>query len=453
MSRMFGTDGVRGIANKDLSCELAMRIGAAGAFVLASEVHSPRILVGCDTRKSGDMLCAALTAGICSVGGDAIHVGVVPTPAMAHLVRMYDADAAVMISASHNSMEYNGIKWFNGEGYKLSDEIEDRIEAIIKENQPIPLPIGAGVGRVIRARRAKEEYMDFLVSTASTRVDGMRIVLDCANGAASGIAAEVFRTLGAEVLPFSDEPDGYNINDLCGSTHPQRLTQLVTELGADVGFAFDGDADRLIASDERGKVVDGDRIMGVLAKAMKNAGTLKNDTLVITVMSNLGLKKAMQAEGIHVEETVVGDRYVLEKMMAEGYSIGGEQSGHVILLDKNTTGDGILTAIQVLNVLKSSGMRLSSLANSIPIYPQMLVNVTVDNGNKAAAMADEDVKKTEDDAKRQLADNGRVLVRASGTEPVIRIMLEGEDEEEISSLAVGIAKVIEKKYDGKIRNA
>lgn len=451
MARLFGTDGVRGVANSELTCELAMKIGAAGAYVLTNEVHSPKILVGYDTRKSSEMLCAALSAGICSVGGDVIELDVIPTPAMAYLVRAYGADAAVMISASHNSMEFNGIKWFDNKGCKLSDALEDSIEAMIREEKDLPRPTGIKVGSIIRARRAQEEYKDFLVSTSDQRLDGIRVVLDCANGAASAIAADVFRALGAQVLSFSDEPDGCNINDLCGSTHPHRLMELVTEYGADAGFAFDGDADRVIAADERGKVVDGDRIMGICALDLKSRGKLKGDTLVLTVMSNLGLKKRMQENGIRIEQTAVGDRYVLENMLQHGYVIGGEQSGHVIFLERNTTGDGILTAIQTLNVLVRSKKRMSQLAEEIPIYPQVLINVLVENERKQAAMDDEGMQARIREVEEKLGDNGRVLVRMSGTEPVIRVMLEGPDENEIRTLGVSIARELEKKHGGRIK--
>ncbi len=452
MGRMFGTDGIRGIANKDLTCELALKVGAAGAYVLTSEVRNPKILVGCDTRKSGDMLSSALIAGICSVGGDVVNVDVLPTPAMAYLVRLYEADAAVMISASHNSMEYNGIKWFDNNGHKLSDELEDRIEAIIRGEESIDYPIGEDVGVAARAKRAKNEYIEFLKSTATSRFDGLKIVLDCANGASSGIAKQVFSDLGAEVITIGDEPDGCNINDLCGSTHPERLQNYVTNLDADAGFAFDGDADRVIAVDEHGNIVDGDRIMGVCAISMKNRGELKNNTLVVAVMSNIGLKRKMQQEGIAVAETAVGDRYVLECMMKNGYNLGGEQSGHIIFLDKNSTGDGMLSAIQMLNVLKASGKSMSALANEITIYPQILVNVIVDNEVKNAVLEDEDVINEAKKAETQLGERGRVLLRKSGTEPLIRIMLEGDNEKEIEELAILIANVIIKKYNGKIKN-
>lgn len=449
-TRLFGTDGVRGIANEDLSCELAMQIGMAGAQVLTSEVHNPRILVGRDTRRSGDMLAAALMAGICSVGGDVIDVGVIPTPAMAYLVRLYEADAAVMVSASHNPMEYNGVKWFNGQGFKLSDALEDEIERLIKA-PAFQRPVGEEVGHIINARRAREEYKEFLISSATTRFDGITVVLDCANGASSGIAAEVFSALGANVIPRADEPDGSNINDGCGSTHPERLQELVTESGADVGFAFDGDADRVIATDERGNIVDGDRILGMCAKVMHDAGSLHGDTLVVTVMSNIGLKQYMRNIGIHVAETAVGDRYVLECMLEGGYSLGGEQSGHVIFLDQNTTGDGMLTAIQVLNILKTSGKRMSALAGDVPIYPQILVNVLVENSRKAEAMQDEELQEKIRQIGEHLGNSGRILVRSSGTEPLIRIMLEGQNEDELEELAAQTARILRKKYNGKIK--
>lgn len=451
MARLFGTDGVRGIANKDLTCELAMKIGACGAYVLTNEVHNPRILVGMDTRRSGDMLSAALTAGICSVGGDVIDVGVIPTPALAYLVRLYEADAAVMVSASHNTMEYNGIKWFNAKGYKLPDELEDEIERMIKDDVPLQRPTGTDVGHVIKAKRAASEYASFLKSTARTRFDGLRVVLDCANGASSNIAREVFSSLGADVISCADEPDGNNINEKCGSMHVERLQELVTETGADAGFAFDGDADRVIAADEFGNIVDGDRILGICALAMKEENRLKNDTLVITVMSNLGLKVRMKERGVHISETAVGDRYVMERMLKEDYALGGEQSGHVIFLDLNTTGDGMLTAIQVLNTLRSTKKSMSQLASDIPIYPQVLVNVRVDNERKQAAINDAELKAAIQNIDNELKSSGRVLVRASGTEPLIRIMLEGQDENIISRHAIALAKILERNHEGKIK--
>ncbi len=451
MSRLFGTDGVRGIANAELSCELAMKIGAAGAYVLTSDVHNPRILVGQDTRKSGDMLACALSAGICSIGGDVINVGVIPTPAMAYLARLYSADAAVMISASHNTMEYNGIKWFDGSGYKLSDELEDRIEAIIKSNEPMEKPTGSEVGNCLAAPRAVEKYKEFLKSSATESFEGMTVVLDCANGSASGIAADVFKELGAKVISWADEPDGCNINDLCGSTHPDSLQELMTERMADAGFAFDGDADRVIAADEMGNIVDGDRIMGICAKEMKAEGRLKDNMLVVTVLSNLGLKLRMKELGINVVETAVGDRYIIERMRQKGYTLGGEQSGHIIFYDKNTTGDGMLSAIQVMNILAKTKKRFSVLADEVPILPQVMVNVIVKPEDKAAALEDADMKAAIADVEKRLEGEGRVLVRASGTEPLIRIMLEGKSEEQINPLAISIARILERKYGGRIK--
>ena len=451
MSRLFGTDGVRGIANAELSCELAMKIGAAGAYVLTSDVHNPRILVGQDTRKSGDMLACALSAGICSIGGDVINVGVIPTPAMAYLARLYSADAAVMISASHNTMEYNGIKWFDGSGYKLSDELEDRIEAIIKSNEPMEKPTGSEVGNCLAAPRAVEKYKEFLKSSATESFEGMTVVLDCANGSASGIAADVFKELGAKVISWADEPDGCNINDLCGSTHPDSLQELMTERMADAGFAFDGDADRVIAADEMGNIVDGDRIMGICAKEMKADGRLKDNTLVVTVLSNLGLKLRMKELGINVVETAVGDRYIIERMRQKGYTLGGEQSGHIIFYDKNPTGDGMLSAIQVMNILAKTKKRFSVLADEVPILPQVMVNVIVKPEDKATALEDADMKAAIADVEKRLEGEGRVLVRASGTEPLIRIMLEGKSEEQINPLAISIARILERKYGGRIK--
>lgn len=451
MGRLFGTDGVRGIANRDLSCELAYQIGAVGAYVLANEVHSPRILIGMDTRKSGAMLGAALSAGVCSVGGDVLDVGVLPTPAMAYLVRLYEADAAVMISASHNPMEYNGIKWFDQNGFKLSDEIEDRIESIIKSGEPVPRPEGREVGRIVPAVRARQDYCDYLVEQSEFRFEGLRIVLDCANGASSFIAKDVFERLGAEVIAKSCAPDGININDHCGSMHPERLQEMVVNYGADLGFAFDGDADRLISCDEYGNIVDGDQAMGILALHMLARGTLKHNTLVLTVMSNLGLKNALRDAGIQIVETKVGDRYVLESMLQNDYAIGGEQSGHIILLSRNTTGDGMMSAIALLGVVAESKKRLSKLAAKIPKFPQVLVNVTVENERKAEALADVDMAARTQEIEKHLGKNGRVLVRASGTEPLVRIMLEGQDEKEILDLALSLAHIIVNKHNGKIR--
>ncbi|MEG2481756.1 MAG: phosphoglucosamine mutase, partial [Clostridia bacterium] len=364
MARLFGTDGVRGIANSELTCELAFRLGQAGAYVLASDVHRPTILVGRDTRISGEMLESAMVAGICSMGARAVLVEVLPTPAIAYLTRYYEADAGVVISASHNTVEYNGIKFFDKNGYKLPDAMEDRMEEIALSGMPTDLetPVGERVGRPVRQRNATRRYVDFVKETTSVRLDGLHVVLDCAQGASFEVAPLVFKELGARVSCYYHEPDGTNINDNCGSTHPRRLCELVRELGADVGFAFDGDADRLMAVDERGQLINGDQVMAMLAIALKDQGRLRANTVVATVMSNMGLEIAMKKHGIKLEKTKVGDRYVLEKMLSDGFVLGGEQSGHVIMLDYNTTGDGLVTAVQLISAMVKAQQPLSRLA-------------------------------------------------------------------------------------------
>ncbi|MCL2838784.1 MAG: phosphoglucosamine mutase [Oscillospiraceae bacterium] len=447
MGRLFGTDGVRGIANKELTPELAFQIGRAGAYVLACEGNSrPKILVGKDTRISCEMLEAALIAGICSVGAEAVLVGVVPTPAIAYLVREQNADAGVVISASHNSFEHNGIKFFNGEGYKLSDEIEARIEGIILDNaETIESPIGADVGQISNAPELAEKYIKYAISTVDTEFDGLKIALDCANGAASATAKTAFTALGAEVFVINDKPNGVNINDNCGSTHMEDLAKYVKEVGADIGVAFDGDADRTLLIDENGEMVDGDKIMLMLAVDMQKLGKLKNNTLVATVMSNLGLFVAAEKLGINVLKAAVGDRYVLEEMTKGGYNIGGEQSGHVILLDYNTTGDGLVTALAVAALMKRSGKKLSELATIMQVYPQVMFNAIVSNENKAKLATDEEINRAIGAAEERFKGDGRVLVRASGTEPLIRVMIEGKDIKQITSSAKEIADLIEKK--------
>lgn len=444
MARLFGTDGVRGIANEKLTCELAFKLGQAGASVLTSEVHKARILIGRDTRISGEMLESALVAGICSVGAEAVVAGVIPTSGVSYLTRNYDADAGIVISASHNAAEYNGIKFFNAQGKKLPDEIEDRIENIIL-NEKIELKTGVNVGRRVRAANAIAEYKEFLLSATNTNLRGLKVVLDCAHGAASKIAPRAFTELGADVVPYYNTPDGTNINDNCGSTHPGKLTQLVAELGADMGFAFDGDADRLIAVDEHGIVVDGDQIMAICAMDLKQQGLLKQDTLVCTVMSNLGLDIAMEAAGIKTVKTRVGDRYVLEEMERGGYSLGGEQSGHIIFLDHISTGDGILSGIQLASIVMRSGKSLSKLADMVSILPQVLVNARVKDEHKEHIMEDEQVKKQIDALEKLFAGKGRVLIRPSGTEPLVRVMIEGPDKKEIERQAVDMAKLIESR--------
>jgi len=446
MGRLFGTDGVRGVANGKLSCELAFKLGQAGAYVLTSSVHKARILIGRDTRISGDMLESALIAGICSVGAEAVVAGVIPTSGVAFLTRDYGADAGVVISASHNAAEYNGIKFFSADGKKLPDEIEDRIEAIILDgSECIEYKTGVNVGRRVGALNALVEYKEFLLGTTGTNLRGLKIVLDCAHGAASVVGPRAFQELGATVVPYYNTPDGTNINDNCGSTHPQKLTQLVTELGADMGFAFDGDADRLIAVDEHGLIVDGDQIMAINAIDMKKRGLLKKDTLVCTVMSNLGLDIAMEQQGIRTVKTKVGDRYVLEEMLRSGYSLGGEQSGHIIFLDQSPTGDGILTGIQLASVVMRSGRPLSRLAGKVSILPQVLVNARVKDEYKDSILEDEQVKARMEEMDAHFNGKGRVLIRPSGTEPLVRVMIEGQNKQEIERQAVEMARLIESR--------
>lgn len=392
MSRMFGTDGVRGIANTELTAELAYSLGRAGAFVLTEGTHKPKILVAKDTRISGDMLEAALVAGILSVGAEAVILGVVPTPAVAHLTREYNADAGVMISASHNPVEYNGIKFFDGRGYKLSDELEDQIQAVIESNfEGVPSPVGGAVGRSYTEETALREYIDYAMSTIKTDLKGLRVALDCANGAAYKAAVKAFRALGARVYVINDNPDGNNINENCGSTHMEELMDYVVRKNCDIGFAFDGDADRCLAVDEKGNMINGDFLLTICAKALKEAGKLNDDTLVVTVMSNLGLDIAAKREGINLVKTKVGDRYVLEEMLKENYILGGEQSGHIIFLDHNTTGDGLVTALQIAAILKESGKTFSELAGVMKELPQVLVNAKVPNEKKNIYLEDKEI--------------------------------------------------------------
>lgn len=446
MGRLFGTDGVRGLANEALTCDLAYQLGQAAAYVLTLAKHKPKILIGRDTRISGDMLEAALAAGICSVGASANIAGVLPTPAIAYLTRLYEADAGIVISASHNSMEYNGIKIFDRNGHKLADELEERIEAIILDgSDTLPRPTGAGLGRITRIKNTVKDYVNYLKGIVDFDLEGIKIAVDCANGASYEAAPMLFRELRAEVDTMYTIPDGININANCGSTHPRRLQSHVLEADADVGFAFDGDADRLIAVDENGKLVDGDQIMVICALDMKRRGSLKKDTLVTTVMSNIGLDKAIKEADIKSEKTQVGDRYVLERMLEGGYCLGGEQSGHVIFLDYNTTGDGLLTALQLLKVMKNTGKKLSELAASMKKYPQVLVNASVTEAKKLDYERDGMVQKAIEEIEEKFKDDGRVLIRPSGTEPLVRVMIEGPNQREIEEDAVRLAKLIEER--------
>lgn len=447
MARLFGTDGVRGVANTELTGDLAFRLGRAGAYVLTKEKkHAPRILVAMDTRISGDMLESALVAGICSVGAHAVVAGVIPTPAVAYLVRKYRLDAGVMISASHNPVEYNGIKFFDEQGYKLSDELEDEIEDILMSRPEIlPSPTGIGLGTKGYAEEALDDYLAFLTKTTTEKFGGIKVALDCANGAAYKAAPLAMLDLGAQLCIIHNEPDGTNINDKCGSTHMDDLKALVVENGADIGFAFDGDADRCLAVDENGELIDGDKILAICGLDMKQRGELKKDTIVGTVMSNLGLTMMGRENGIEILQTAVGDRYVLERMLADGYNIGGEQSGHVIFLDYNSTGDGVLTAIQLLSVLKRSGKKASELASIMQVMPQVLVNARVNNAKKNNYMDDEMVRKGIEELETEFSQDGRVLIRTSGTEPLVRVMIEGKDIEKMNKAARKLASLIEER--------
>ncbi len=448
MRKYFGTDGVRGIANTELSCELAYKLGRAGGYVLTKDKENKhiKVVVGKDTRVSGDMLESALIAGLMSVGCNVITVGVIPTPAVAYLTRKYEADCGVVISASHNPVEYNGIKFFNSEGFKLADDIEHEIEKYIENIDKIDRnPTALGVGKKIFNHEATRDYVEYLKSNINTDFKGMKVVLDCANGASYKVAPIAFRELGAEVIEINCEPNGGNINDKCGSTHPEGLQKKVVEVGADIGMAYDGDADRLIAVDENGNIIDGDKIMILSAINMKEKGQLKKDTLVVTVMSNLGLTVAAKENGIKLSTTQVGDRYVLEEMLKEGYSLGGEQSGHLVFLDYNTTGDGTMSSLVLASILKEENKKLSEVASVMEKYPQVLVNVKVKNEMKHSYMEVEEIAKEISRIEKEMDGLGRVLIRPSGTEPLVRVMLEGKDQEQINNLANGLAELIKEK--------
>ena len=446
MARMFGTDGVRGIAGTELTIELAMKLGQAGAYVLTKEQsHQPTIIVGCDTRISGGMLANALMAGICSVGANAIYVGVAPTPAIAYLTRKHKVDAGVVISASHNPMEFNGIKFFNGEGYKLSDELEDEIEALIHNDMDdVVFPIGPGIGKVEYRFDIVDEYVEFEKKTVPMDLSGMKIVIDCAEGASSYTSVKALRDMGADLVAIHTNPDGTNINANCGSTHMDELKARVVSEKAQVGIAFDGDADRMLAVDENGELVDGDQIMAICGTFLKQKGLLAKDTIVVTVMTNLGFTLMGQKEGIHIEKTKVGDRYVLENMKENGYDLGGEQSGHVIFLDDNTTGDGLLSALHLLQVMVETKKPLSELAKVMEVLPQALVNAKVPNHKKESYMEYSEIAEAIAQLEEKFAGEGRVLIRPSGTEPLVRVMIEGKDQAEIDEEAKKLADLITK---------
>lgn len=445
MARLFGTDGVRGVANDELTPMLAMQLGQAGAYVLSKEnEHKPTIMVGCDTRISGDMLANALMAGACSVGANVVYVGVVPTPAVAYLTRKYKVDAGVVISASHNPVEFNGIKFFDGNGYKLPDSLEDEIEELIKSDmRDIKFPVGSGVGKIKYRTDAREEYINHAIRAVNVDLKGMKIVVDCAEGASHYTSVEALKELGAEVVAIHNNPDGTNINANCGSTHMEELMARVVYEKAKVGLAFDGDADRLLAVDENGEVVDGDQIMAIVGSHMRQMGKLKNDTIVATVMSNLGFFLMGEKNHIHMEQTKVGDRYVLERMREIGASLGGEQSGHVIFLAENTTGDGLLSALHLLEVMVDTGKPLSELKQVMEVLPQALVNAKVPNHKKEKYMEYPEIAEAIDALEQQFAGEGRVLIRPSGTEPLVRVMIEGKDQELIENEAKKLAELIQ----------
>lgn len=445
MGRLFGTDGVRGVANEELTPLLAMQLGQAGAYVLTKETnHKPTIMVGCDTRISGDMLANALMAGACSVGANAVFVGVLPTPAVAYLTKKYKVDAGVVISASHNPVEFNGIKFFDGNGYKLPDALEDEIEALIRNNmEGVKFPTGSGVGKVKYRTDAREEYINHSIRSVNVDLSGMKIVVDCAEGASYYTSVEALKELGANVVAIHNNPDGTNINANCGSTHMEELCARVVYEKANLGLAFDGDADRMLAVDENGKLVDGDQVMSIIGTYMKERGTLKQDTIVVTVMSNLGMTLMAKREGIHLEQTKVGDRYVLENMKENGYNLGGEQSGHIIFLDRNTTGDGLLSALLLLQVVVDTGKKLSELASVMEVLPQALVNAKVPNHKKEHYLEYPEIASAIEELNKKFAGEGRVLIRPSGTEPMVRVMIEGKDQKMIDEEAKKLAELIQ----------
>ena len=445
--KYFGTDGVRGVANQELSPELAFRVGRAGGYVLTrhSDRKRPQVLVSRDTRVSGEMLESALIAGLLSVGIEVLRLGVVTTPGVAYLVRAQEADAGVMITASHNPIEYNGIKYFGSDGFKLSDELEYEIEQLLDAPvDELPRPAATGLGVVDDYKEGALKYTSFLEQTIATDLTGLKVVVDAANGATSGFIANLFADLNVDLIPIHDQPDGLNTNLDCGSTHPASLQAAVVEHQADLGIAFDGDGDRCIAVDHEGKLVDGDKIMYICGKNMEENGRLKQDTVVTTVMSNLGMYKALEAHGMKSVKTKVGDRYVVEEMLKHGYNLGGEQSGHIIFLDHNTTGDGMLTALQLLQVVKSTGRTLKDLAAEVTTYPQELVNITV--ADKEAAMTNPQLQAIIAEVETEMNGDGRILVRPSGTEPLLRIMAEAPTKELVHDYVSRIAAVAEAEF-------
>ena len=444
MGKYFGTDGVRGEANVELTPELAFKLGRFGGYVLSQhEEETPLVFVGRDTRISGEMLEHALIAGLLSVGIRVYKLGVIATPGVAYLVRTGKASAGVMISASHNPALDNGIKFFGGDGFKLDDDRELEIEALLDAAEDtLPRPSAQGLGTVMEYPEGLRKYQEFLVSTG-VQLEGMHVVLDTANGAASTSARQIFADLGAQLTVIGENPDGLNINDGVGSTHPEHLQEKVKEVGAAIGLAFDGDSDRLIAVDENGEIVDGDKIMYIIGSYLSSKGLLEKNTIVTTVMSNLGFHKALDTKGIQKEITAVGDRYVVEEMRKSGYNLGGEQSGHVVIMDYNTTGDGQLTGVQLTKIMQETGKKLSELAAEVTIYPQKLVNIRVENSMKDKAMEVPAIREIIEKMEAEMAGNGRILVRPSGTEPLLRVMAEAPTNEEVDYYVDTIAAVVQ----------
>jgi len=444
MRKLFGTDGVRGVFEKELTLDLAYQLGQAGASVLGAGSHRAKIVIGMDTRISGQPLEKALADGIMSVGGEVILVDVLPTPAIAVITRELAADAGVVISASHNPYEFNGIKFFNSQGFKLPDAIEAEIENIILTQQQVPLKDG---GTVRRLENPESYYLNHIKKASSGDLKGLKVVMDCANGAACVIAPAFFRSLGAEVIAIGIEPDGKNINRGCGSTHLEPLQRRVLAEQADIGIAFDGDADRCLAVDNAGNVIDGDKIMNLIGRKLKKQNALKKDTVVVTVMSNIGLDLALNEVNCKTIKTDVGDRYVLEAMLEGDYNLGGEQSGHLILLDYNTTGDGMLTALVLLELLRDETRDAQTLAELMAVYPQILVNARVENKRKKDYLQDALIQERIHEVERHFHGQGRVLIRPSGTEPLVRVMIEGKNQEELTIIANDLATLIEKRLD------
>ena len=445
MGRLFGTDGVRGVANEELTPLLAMQLGQAGAYVLTKEKeHKPTIMVGCDTRISSDMLANALMAGACAVGANCVYVGVLPTPAIAYLTRKYKVDAGVVVSASHNPVEFNGIKFFDGDGYKLPDALEDEIEALIKNGmKDVKFPTGASVGKIKYRTDAREEYINHSMKAVNIDLRGLKIVVDCAEGASYYTSIEALKELGGEIVAIHNNPDGTNINANCGSTHMEELQARVVYEKADIGLAFDGDADRLLAVDELGNIIDGDQIMAIVGNHMKSQGKLEGNRIIATIMSNLGFFLMGEKNGIAIEQTKVGDRYVLERMRAVGASLGGEQSGHIIFLDENTTGDGLLSALHLLQVMVETKESLSELSKVMEVMPQALVNAKVPNHKKEKYMDYPEIAEAIAKLDEKFAGEGRVLIRPSGTEPKVRVMIEGKDKKQIDAEAKKLAELIQ----------